>query len=280
MDKHDPAPAPHIPYAIANQRIEHVASPTHVPFGFWRSVDHSQHGFFTESFMDELAHAAGEDPYQFRRRLLAHAPRHRQVLDAAAEAADWGSEAGERRGRGIALQESFGTIVAQVVDVAIANGQPSVERVVCAVDAGFAVNPVGLTAQMESGIVYALSAALYGEISIERGRVKQSNYHDYPVLRMDEMPVIDTVIVNGGGPLRRWRRTRHAAAGAGLGQRHLRRHRLAHPRAAGGEARFGRAAAGIGLAATPATYRLRRITPTLKPSMANCSRRRSTSIGS
>ena len=200
VDKHDPAPAPHIPYSIANQRIAHVASPTHVPFGFWRSVDHSQHGFFTESFVDELAHAAAKDPYQFRRGLLAQAPRHRQVLDAAAEAADWGSATGEGRGRGIALQESFGTIVAQVVDVALVAGKAKVERVVCAVDAGFAVNPDGLVAQMESGIVYGLSAALYGEISIERGRVKQGNFHDYPVLRMDEMPVIDTVIVNGGGP--------------------------------------------------------------------------------
>ncbi len=201
VDKHEPAPAPHIPYAIANRRIEHAASPTHVPFGFWRSVDHSQHGFFTESFVDEVAHAAGKDPYQFRRDLLAHAPRHRQVLDAAAKAGDWGTAMGAGRGRGIALQDSFGTIVAQVVDVAIVAGQATVERVVCAVDAGFAVNPDGLVAQMESGIVYALSAALFGEISIERGRVRQSNYHDYPVLRIDQMPLIDTVIVNGGGPL-------------------------------------------------------------------------------
>ena len=200
VNKHEPAQAPHIPYGIANQRIEHVASPTHVPFGFWRSVDHSQHGFFTESFMDEAAHIAGKDPYQFRRDLLANAPRHRRVLDAAAKAAGWGAAKAPGHGRGIALQESFGTIVAQVVDVEIVAGKAKVNRVVCAVDAGFAVNPDGLEAQMESGIVYALSAALYGEIRIEKGRVKQSNFHDYSVLRIDEMPVIDTVIVNGGGP--------------------------------------------------------------------------------
>ena len=200
VNKHEPAQAPHIPYGIANQRIEHVASPTHVPFGFWRSVDHSQHGFFTESFMDEAAHAAGKDPYQFRRHLLANAPRHRRVLDAAAKAAGWGAAKAPGHGRGIALQESFGTVVAQVVDVEIVAGKAKVNRVVCAVDAGFAVNPDGLEAQMESGIVYALSAALYGEIRIEKGRVKQSNFHDYSVLRIDEMPVIETVIVNGGGP--------------------------------------------------------------------------------
>ena len=200
VNKHEPAQAPHIPYGIANQRIEHVASPTHVPFGFWRSVDHSQHGFFTESFMDEAAQVAGKDPYQFRRDLLAHAPRHRRVLDAAAKAAGWGTAKAPGHGRGIALQESFGTIVAQVVDVEIVAGKANVKRVVCAVDAGFAVNPDGLEAQMESGIVYALSAALYGEIRIEKGRVKQSNFHDYSVLRIDEMPVIETVIVNGGGP--------------------------------------------------------------------------------
>ena len=212
VEKHEPATAPHIPYAIANQRIAAVSSPTHVPFGVWRSVDHSQHAFFTESFIDELAVAAEQDPYLFRRALLASAPRHRRVLEAAAEAAGWDAErgdsssAGVRHGRGIALHESFGTVVAQVVDVAVQPGEEGggklrVERVCCAVDAGFAVNPDGLTAQMESGIVFGLTAALYGEISIERGRVKQSNFHDYQMLRIDQAPAIETVIVDGGGPL-------------------------------------------------------------------------------
>ena len=206
VDKHEPATAPHIPYAIDNQRIAAVSSPTHVPFGVWRSVDHSQHAFFTESFIDELAAAAAQDPYRYRRELLAAAPRFRKVLDAAAEAAGWESPKAEGEGRGIAIHESFGTVVAQVVDVAVTSGDTAekrlrVKRVCCAVDAGFAVNPDGLTAQMESGIVYGLTAALYGEISIEHGRVKQSNFHDYPMLRIDQAPEITTVIVNGGGPL-------------------------------------------------------------------------------
>ena len=201
VDKHEPSAAPQIPYSIANQRIASVASPTHVPFGVWRSVDHSQHGFFTESFVDELAITAGKDPYRFRRDLLTQAHRHRKVLDAAAKKAGWGTTLGDGRGRGIALQESFGSIVAEVVEVRVDAGKVRVERVVCAVDCGYAVSPDGLVAQMESGIVYALTAALYGEISIEQGRVRQSNFHDYPMLRIDEMPVIETVIVDTGGPL-------------------------------------------------------------------------------
>ncbi len=198
VEKHEPAEAPLLPYAIANQRIEAVSSPTHVPFGVWRSVDHSQHAFFTESFIDELAAAAGQDGYTFRRNLLGAAPRHRKVLEAAAERAGWGTPLGENRGRGIAVHESFGSIVAQVAEVTVADAKVRVDRVVCAADAGLAVNPDGFAAQMESGIVYALSAVLHGAITIEEGRVKQSNFHDYPVLRIDEMPQIETVIVNSG----------------------------------------------------------------------------------
>lgn len=201
VNKHEPAEAPHIPYAIANQSIEWVESKLHVPFGPWRSVDHSQHGFFTESFIDELAVKAGVDPYRYRRQLLEAAPRHRAVLDAAAKLGNWGSWSGPGKGQGISLQKSFGTIVAQVVDVRVDGGKVKVERVACAVDAGFAINPDGLKAQMESGIIYGLTAALYGEISITEGRVKQSNFHDYQMVRMDEAPEIETVIINGGGTL-------------------------------------------------------------------------------
>ena len=201
VDKHEPAEAPRIPYAIDNQRIASMPSPTHVPFGVWRAVDHSQHAFFTESFIDELALLAGSDPYRFRRDLLAAKPRHRKVLDAAAKAAGWGKALEPGRGRGIALHESFGSIVAEVVEARIDAGKVRAERVVCAVDAGYAINPDGLAAQMESGIVYGLTAALYGEISLEKGRVKQSNFHDYPMLRIDEMPEVETVIVDSGGPL-------------------------------------------------------------------------------
>ena len=201
VDKHEPAEAPRIPYAIDNQRIASMPSPTHVPFGVWRAVDHSQHAFFTESFIDELAVLASRDPYRFRRDLLGDKPRHRNVLDAAAKAAGWGNELGPGRGLGIALHESFGSIVAEVVQARVDAGKVRVERVVCAIDPGYAVNPDGLTAQMESGIVYGLTAALYGEISLGQGRVKQSNFHDYPMLRIDEMPEIETVIVESGGPL-------------------------------------------------------------------------------
>ena len=198
VDKHEPAEAPHIPYAVANQLIRYVNSPTHVPFGPWRSVDHSQHGFFTESFVDELAGAAGKDSFEFRRDLLDVGSRERHVLELAAQKAGWGESVGEGRGRGIALQKSFGTIVAQVVDVTVTEGRVRVDRVVCAVDPGFAVSPDGLVAQMESGIVYGLTAALYGDIQVKNGAVVQSNFHDYKMLRMDEAPVIETHIINSG----------------------------------------------------------------------------------
>ncbi len=198
VDKHEPAEAPHVPYAIDNQAVHWADSPTHVPFGPWRSVDHSQHGFFTESFVDELAHAAGKDPFEFRRDMLAGSPRHRAVLELAAEKAGWQKPLGTGRGRGIALQSSFGSIVAQVAEVTVRGGKVRVDRVVCVTDPGFAVNPDGLVAQMESGIVYGLTAALYGEIRIENGAVAQSNFHDYAMLRMPEMPVIETHIVNSG----------------------------------------------------------------------------------
>ena len=200
VDKHEPSEAPLIPYAIDNQLIRYTDSPTHVPFGPWRSVDHSQHGFFTESFADEVAVAAGQDGYQFRRDLLKDSPRERAVLDLAAEKSGWGASLPEGRGRGISLQYSFGTVVAQVVDVTVSGGDVRVDRVVCAVDPGFAVSPDGLVAQMESGIIYGLTAALYGEIYIDDGAVAQSNFHDYQMLRMAESPVIETYIINSGAP--------------------------------------------------------------------------------
>ncbi|MFK7913260.1 MAG: molybdopterin cofactor-binding domain-containing protein [Pseudomonadales bacterium] len=201
VDKHEPAEAPHIPYAIANQLIHYADSPTHVPFGPWRSVDHSQHGFFTESFIDELADAAGQDPYQYRRSLLGRAPRHLAVLELAAQRADWDAPLPKGRGRGIALQDSFGTVVAQVVEVTVSKGKVSVDRVVCAVDPGLAISPDGLTAQMESGIIFGLTAALYGEIEIRDGAVAQSNFHDYQMVRMDTAPVIETHIVTSDHPI-------------------------------------------------------------------------------
>jgi isoquinoline 1-oxidoreductase beta subunit len=197
-EKHEPAEASVIPYAIANQHIHYTESPTHIPFGPWRSVDHSQHGFFTEAFFDEVAEASGEDPYHLRRKLLAGKPRHLKVLELAAQKAGWDQPLSKGQGRGISLQESFGSIVAQVAEVSLNNGKIAVERVVCAIDAGFAVSPDGLTAQMESGISYGLSAALYGEISIENGAVQQTAFSDYPVIRMQDSPKIETHIINSG----------------------------------------------------------------------------------
>ncbi len=198
VEKHDPKEAPYIPYGIDNQFIHYAESPTHVPWGFWRSVDHSLHAFFTESFIDEVAFGAGQDPYQYRHDLLDHAPRLQKVLDLAAEKGNWDAPLPENWGRGIAIHKSFGTIVAQVVEVEVAEGKVRARRVICAVDAGFAMHPDGMTAQMESGIIYGLTAALYSNISIHRGAVAQSNFHDYQMLRMSESPDIETYIINSG----------------------------------------------------------------------------------
>ena len=198
VDKGEPIEAPLIPYRVAARDIGYVDSPTHVPFGAWRSVDHSQHGFFTESFIDEVAVAANQDPYEFRAARLKDEPRLLHVLQTAAEKADWGTPLGEGRGRGISLQASFGSVVAQVVEVTVEGGDVRVDRVVAAVDAGLAVSPDGLTAQIESGIAYGLTAALYGEITIRDGAVEQSNFHDYPALRMSAAPKIETHIINSG----------------------------------------------------------------------------------
>ncbi len=199
-EKHEPAEAPLIPYSVAAQTIRYTDSPTHVPFGPWRSVDHSQHGFFTEAFLDEVAAAAARDPYEMRREMLANKPRHRQLLDEVADKAGWGQPMAAGQGRGISLQESFGTLVAQVVEVSLKDGKIGVDRVVCAVDAGFAVSPNGLAAQMESGIIYGLSAAMYGEITVADGAVQQTAFHDYPVVRMSDAPAIEIHIVNSDAP--------------------------------------------------------------------------------
>ncbi|MFT5561710.1 MAG: isoquinoline 1-oxidoreductase beta subunit, partial [Litorivivens sp.] len=196
VEKHEPVEAPLIPYGIANQAIGSVESKTHVPFGPWRSVDHSQHGFFTESFMDELAVEAGQDPFEFRMQKLKGQPRHRKVLALAAEKGNWAAPLGEGQGRGIAFQESFGSLVAEVVEVTVREGQVKVDKVTVVVDPGFAVSPDGLTAQMESGVIYGLTAAMYGEISIQDGRVEQGNFDSYPMVRMDSAPVIETHIIN------------------------------------------------------------------------------------
>ena len=193
--KNEPEEAPHIPYGVDNQFIHYTNSETHVPWGYWRSVDSSMHAFFTESFTDQLAFKANKDPYQFRREHLTNAPRYLKVLDMAAEKSNWGEALPANWGRGISLHQSFGTIVAQVTEIELVEDKLRVHRVVCAADPGFAFHPDGFKAQMESGIIFGLTAALYGEITIENGAVKQSNFHDYQMLRMDESPKIETFII-------------------------------------------------------------------------------------
>lgn len=181
--------------AIADHQV-HLHSPEiPIPVLWWRSVGHSHTAFVVESFIDELAHAAKKDPVAFRRELLPEGGRHRRVLDTVAEAFGWGKSLPAGHAAGIAVHESFESFVAQAAEVSVENGRIRVHRVVCAIDCGPVINPDGVEAQMQSGIVYGLSAALYGEITLKDGRVEQSNFHDYPVLRLDETPKIEVRIV-------------------------------------------------------------------------------------
>ena len=193
--------AANLPYAIPAVHVDLHSPKVGVPVLWWRSVGSSQNAFTTESFIDELALAAGKDPVEFRRALLAKHPRHVGVLELAARQAGWGSplaagKPGEKRGRGIAVHESFRSFVAQVAEVTVkADNTFTVDRVVCAVDCGIAVNPDNVRAQMEGGIGFGLSAALFGAITLKDGAVEQSNFHDYRILRIDEMPRVEVHIV-------------------------------------------------------------------------------------
>ena len=185
-----------VPYAFPNVLVDQVAVDLPVPLGFWRSVGASQNAFVVESFMDELAAAAGRDPYEFRRQLLQAKPRHLRTLELAATKAGWGTPLPAGRGRGIALAEWEPTTCAEVAEVSVApDGTVRVHRVVCAVDCGPVVNPDTIEAQMQGGVVFGLTAALYGEITIDKGRVQQSNFTDDRMLLMPEMPVVEVHIV-------------------------------------------------------------------------------------
>jgi isoquinoline 1-oxidoreductase beta subunit len=185
-----------LPYAIPNLGVELHSPDVGIPTLWWRSVGSSHTAFSTETFLDELARAAGRDPVELRRELLLKHPRHRGVLELAAARAGWGKPLPAGRARGVAVHESFGSFVANVVEVTLRkDGLPKVERVVCAVDCGIAVNPDVVRAQMEGGIGFGLGAALYGEITLDKGRVVQSNFHDYKSLRIDEMPQVEVHIV-------------------------------------------------------------------------------------
>jgi isoquinoline 1-oxidoreductase subunit beta len=184
-----------LPYGFASQHMSHVATKSGVPVGFWRSVGHSHNAFFSESFIDELAAATKQDPLAFRLKLLKDAPRYAAVLQLAADKAAWGKPLPAGRARGIALHKSFGSIVAQVAEVSLTEGQIRVHRVVCAIDCGTVVNPGTVAQQMESSVVYALSAALFGKIDIVGGEVQQSNFADAPMLTLSQTPVVETHIV-------------------------------------------------------------------------------------
>jgi isoquinoline 1-oxidoreductase beta subunit len=192
-----------MPYDVPNYRSDFVERNTHVPVGFWRGVSHSQNCFFKESFIDEMAHAAGRDPYDYRRGLIAGHPqaqKFRAVLDAAAKGAGWGAPPPAGRFRGIAIEQVDGTFIAGVAEVSVADdGGLAVHRIVCAVDCGHVVNPLTVEMQVEGGIAFGLTAALYGEISIRDGRVAQSNFHDYEMLRLARMPKVETIVVPSGG---------------------------------------------------------------------------------
>jgi len=182
-------------YEIPNRRCAHVRLETPVPIGNWRSVGHSHMAFFAESFIDELAHAAGADPLAYRRGLLAEHPRQRAVLDLAAEKAEWGQSRAPGHALGVALHESFGTIVAQVAEVSIEGGRARVHRVVCALDCGTVVHPGIVAQQVEGSVIFALSACWYGEITFRNSRVEQTNFPDYEMVRMRDAPRIETWIV-------------------------------------------------------------------------------------
>jgi len=185
-------------YAIPNTQVRVAAAPRHLPFAAWRSVDHSQHGWFIESFIDEAAHAAGADPYEYRLAMLKDAPRHAAVLDKVAEISEWSAPRAEGIGKGIAIVESFGTIVAQVHEVDMSAGKPRLVNAWAVCDAGYVVNPDGFANQIEGGIVFGLTAAMYGELDLVDGAIKQSNFHDYKMLRVDETPAITVEIINSG----------------------------------------------------------------------------------
>ncbi len=186
------------PYDIPNILVEWKEKHFGVPVGFWRSVGSSQNAFITESFIDELAHAAGKDPYEYRRALLGKAKRHKTVLETAATKANWGAPLPAGRARGIAVAFSYGSYAAHVAEVSVTpDGQLRVHKLVCAIDCGIAVNPDQVRAQMEGGAVYAMTG-LFDQITLEKGRVQQSNFHDYPMLRIAEAPVVETHIVDSG----------------------------------------------------------------------------------
>jgi isoquinoline 1-oxidoreductase subunit beta len=189
-------------YRLPNYRIVSILKNTHVPLGPWRAPGHSQNVFFMESFIDEMAHAAGKDPLTLRRELLAHRADFQQVLDLLVEKGDWGKPMPRGKGRGVAIHESYDSIVGMIAEVAVTNGEVKVERVVIVCDCGVVVNPRGVETQLEGGMIYGLSAALFGEITVKNGRVEQGNFDTYPVARYKDAPKTEVYI--SPTPGKRW----------------------------------------------------------------------------
>jgi isoquinoline 1-oxidoreductase subunit beta len=188
------------PYAIANSKVECALKNTHIPVAFWRSVGASQNAFAIESFIDELAHAGGQDPYKFRRTLLAAKSDWLGVLDMVADKGDWGKPIGPGRARGIAIHECYGTIVGEVVEISInPQGELKVDKITLAADSGHVVNPLSFAEQMEGGAIFALTAALYGKVTVKNGIPEQGNYDTYPMVRLAQAPKIDVHLALSGG---------------------------------------------------------------------------------
>jgi len=186
-----------MPYDIPNRVVEYVrAEPPAVPTGFWRGVGPNNNVFATECFMDELARKAGKDPIDFRRSMLGNNPRLAAALDLVAAKSGWGQPLPARAGRGVSVQPSFGSFIATVVEAEVDDrGEVRLRRVTSAVDTGIAVNPDTIVAQLQGGLIFGLTAALFGEVTIEKGRVQQSNFNDYRMLRIDEVPQIDVHVI-------------------------------------------------------------------------------------
>jgi isoquinoline 1-oxidoreductase beta subunit len=189
-----------MPYDIPNFLVEYVrAEPPAVPTGFWRGVGPNNNVFAIECFMDELARKAGKDPIAFRRDMLGKAPRLQAALDLVVEKSNWGQALPPRAGRGVSVQPAFGSFIATVVEAEVDDqGGVRLRRVTSAVDTGIAVNPDTIAAQLQGGLIFGLTAALYGEITIDKGRVQQSNFNDYRMLRIDEVPQIDVHVIKSG----------------------------------------------------------------------------------
>ena len=189
-------------YELPNYRIISILKNTHVPLGPWRAPGHSQNVFFMESFVDEMAHAVGKDPLEFRRELLAHRGDFQQVMDVLAEKGDWGKPMPAGKGRGVAVHESYDSVVGMIAEVAVTSGEVKVERVVIVCDCGTVVNPRGVENQLEGGMIYGLSAALFSEITVKDGRIEQGNFDTYPVVRLKDAPKTEVYI--SPTPGKRW----------------------------------------------------------------------------